>query len=96
MSPQVQDVVKCQVGGCRGEENENSPDSCKNGQVQILVSAAALARSGAGPLHALLVPVLAKMHSLPRLSPSLSFPLLSLSLSLSPFSPSFCIFIDRF
>ncbi|KAI6073432.1 Brain-specific angiogenesis inhibitor 2 [Aix galericulata] len=32
----VQDVVKCQVGGCRGEENENSPDSCKNGQVQIL------------------------------------------------------------
>uniref|UniRef100_A0A8B9VJG5 Adhesion G protein-coupled receptor B2 n=1 Tax=Anas zonorhyncha TaxID=75864 RepID=A0A8B9VJG5_9AVES len=33
---EVQDVVKCQVGGCRGEENENSPDSCKNGQVQIL------------------------------------------------------------
>uniref|UniRef100_A0A8B9CSL5 Adhesion G protein-coupled receptor B2 n=1 Tax=Anser brachyrhynchus TaxID=132585 RepID=A0A8B9CSL5_9AVES len=34
---EVQDVVKCQVGGCRGEENENSPDSCKNGQVQILI-----------------------------------------------------------
>ncbi|XP_065553840.1 adhesion G protein-coupled receptor B2 isoform X1 [Lathamus discolor] len=33
---EVQDVVKCQMGGCRGEENENSPDSCKNGQVQIL------------------------------------------------------------
>ncbi|XP_064254206.1 adhesion G protein-coupled receptor B2 isoform X2 [Passer domesticus] len=33
---EVQDVVKCQVGGCRSEENENSPDSCKNGQVQIL------------------------------------------------------------
>ncbi|NXW37171.1 AGRB2 protein, partial [Phaetusa simplex] len=32
----VQDVVKCQMGGCRSEENENSPDSCKNGQVQIL------------------------------------------------------------
>uniref|UniRef100_A0A8B9F388 Adhesion G protein-coupled receptor B2 n=1 Tax=Amazona collaria TaxID=241587 RepID=A0A8B9F388_9PSIT len=38
---EVQDVVKCQMGGCRSEENENSPDSCKNGQVQILVSAAA-------------------------------------------------------
>ncbi|NWJ02357.1 AGRB2 protein, partial [Crypturellus undulatus] len=33
---EVQDVVKCQVGGCRSDENENSPDSCKNGQVQIL------------------------------------------------------------
>ncbi|XP_061216809.1 adhesion G protein-coupled receptor B2 isoform X3 [Neopsephotus bourkii] len=33
---EVQDVVKCQMGGCRSEENENSPDSCKNGQVQIL------------------------------------------------------------
>ncbi|XP_068773622.1 adhesion G protein-coupled receptor B2 isoform X6 [Struthio camelus] len=33
---EVQDVVKCQVGVCRSEENENSPDSCKNGQVQIL------------------------------------------------------------
>ncbi|OXB77815.1 UNVERIFIED_CONTAM: hypothetical protein H355_000570, partial [Colinus virginianus] len=36
---EVQDVVKCQIGVCRSEENENSPDSCKNGQVQILVSA---------------------------------------------------------
>ncbi|KFP70076.1 Brain-specific angiogenesis inhibitor 2, partial [Acanthisitta chloris] len=36
LSPQVQDVVKCQMGVCRSEENENSPDSCKNGQVQIL------------------------------------------------------------
>uniref|UniRef100_A0A8D0KSA5 Adhesion G protein-coupled receptor B2 n=1 Tax=Strix occidentalis caurina TaxID=311401 RepID=A0A8D0KSA5_STROC len=43
---EVQDVVKCQMGGCRSEENENSPDSCKNGQVQILVSAAAPARAG--------------------------------------------------
>uniref|UniRef100_A0A8V0Z019 Adhesion G protein-coupled receptor B2 n=1 Tax=Gallus gallus TaxID=9031 RepID=A0A8V0Z019_CHICK len=33
---EVQDVVKCQIGVCRSEENENSPDSCKNGQVQIL------------------------------------------------------------
>ncbi|NXE93210.1 AGRB2 protein, partial [Menura novaehollandiae] len=33
---EVQDVVKCQMGGCRSEENENSPNSCKNGQVQIL------------------------------------------------------------
>ncbi|XP_027517206.1 adhesion G protein-coupled receptor B2 isoform X5 [Corapipo altera] len=33
---EVQDVVKCQMGVCRSEENENSPDSCKNGQVQIL------------------------------------------------------------
>ncbi|XP_064381261.1 adhesion G protein-coupled receptor B2 isoform X2 [Dromaius novaehollandiae] len=33
---EVQDVVKCQMGGCRSQGNENSPDSCKNGQVQIL------------------------------------------------------------
>lgn len=35
---QVQDVVKCQIGVCKSDENENSPDSCKNGQVQIMVS----------------------------------------------------------
>ncbi|XP_066494135.1 adhesion G protein-coupled receptor B2 isoform X5 [Tiliqua scincoides] len=33
---EVQDVVKCQIGVCKSDENENSPDSCKNGQVQIL------------------------------------------------------------
>ncbi|XP_019367814.1 PREDICTED: adhesion G protein-coupled receptor B2 isoform X6 [Gavialis gangeticus] len=33
---EVQDVVKCQIGVCRSDENENSPDSCKNGQVQIM------------------------------------------------------------
>ncbi|EMP34919.1 Brain-specific angiogenesis inhibitor 3 [Chelonia mydas] len=33
---QVQDVVKCQIGVCKSDENENSPDSCKNGQVQIM------------------------------------------------------------
>ncbi|XP_068773617.1 adhesion G protein-coupled receptor B2 isoform X2 [Struthio camelus] len=32
---EVQDVVKCQVGVCRSEENENSPDSCKNGQTDF-------------------------------------------------------------
>lgn len=36
--PQVQDVVKCQMGVCRADESEDSPDSCKNGQLQILVS----------------------------------------------------------
>uniref|UniRef100_A0A674IG67 Adhesion G protein-coupled receptor B2 n=1 Tax=Terrapene triunguis TaxID=2587831 RepID=A0A674IG67_9SAUR len=35
---EVQDVVKCQIGVCKSDENENSPDSCKNGQVQIMVS----------------------------------------------------------
>jgi hypothetical protein len=35
---QVQDVVKCQMGVCRTDESEDSPDSCKNGQLQILVS----------------------------------------------------------
>uniref|UniRef100_A0A8C0IQA0 Adhesion G protein-coupled receptor B2 n=1 Tax=Chelonoidis abingdonii TaxID=106734 RepID=A0A8C0IQA0_CHEAB len=35
---EVQDVVKCQIGVCKSNENENSPDSCKNGQVQIMVS----------------------------------------------------------
>ncbi|OWK12813.1 hypothetical protein Celaphus_00014895 [Cervus elaphus hippelaphus] len=34
--PQVQDVVKCQMGVCRADESEDSPDSCKNGQLQIL------------------------------------------------------------
>ncbi|XP_074790617.1 adhesion G protein-coupled receptor B2 isoform X8 [Natator depressus] len=33
---EVQDVVKCQIGMCKSDENENSPDSCKNGQVQIM------------------------------------------------------------
>lgn len=37
-APQVQDVVKCQMGVCRTDESEDSPDSCKNGQLQILVS----------------------------------------------------------
>ncbi|KAB1268568.1 Adhesion G protein-coupled receptor B2 [Camelus dromedarius] len=35
---EVQDVVKCQMGVCRADESEDSPDSCKNGQLQILVS----------------------------------------------------------
>lgn len=94
---QVQDVVKCQVGGCRGEENENSPDSCKNGQVQILVSAAAPARSGAGPPC---TPCCSRgcprcIHFPASLSLSLFFSSPPLSLCL-PFSPSFCVFIDRF
>lgn len=38
LCPQVQDVVKCQMGVCRADESEDSPDSCKNGQLQILVS----------------------------------------------------------
>ncbi|XP_069478605.1 adhesion G protein-coupled receptor B2 isoform X2 [Ambystoma mexicanum] len=33
---EVQDVVKCQMGVCKSDENENSPDSCKNGQVQLM------------------------------------------------------------
>lgn len=86
--PQVQDVVKCQVGGCRGEENENSPDSCKNGQVQILVSAAAPARSGAGPPARPAAPGAAQdAFTSPPLSLSLSFFPLLLSLSVSLFPP---------
>lgn len=30
-------MVKCQMGVCRADESEDSPDSCKNGQLQILV-----------------------------------------------------------
>ncbi|XP_051892126.1 adhesion G protein-coupled receptor B2 isoform X2 [Pristis pectinata] len=33
---EIQDVVKCRTGSCKNEENENSPDSYKNGQVQIM------------------------------------------------------------
>ena len=36
-SPQVQDAVRCRMGGCK-DDSENSPDSCKNGQVQIMVN----------------------------------------------------------
>ncbi|XP_069478606.1 adhesion G protein-coupled receptor B2 isoform X3 [Ambystoma mexicanum] len=32
---EVQDVVKCQMGVCKSDENENSPDSCKNGQTDF-------------------------------------------------------------
>ncbi|XP_075764622.1 adhesion G protein-coupled receptor B2 isoform X2 [Pelodiscus sinensis] len=32
---EVQDVVKCQMGVCKSSENENSPDSCKNGQTDF-------------------------------------------------------------
>uniref|UniRef100_A0A4X2JXH3 Adhesion G protein-coupled receptor B2 n=1 Tax=Vombatus ursinus TaxID=29139 RepID=A0A4X2JXH3_VOMUR len=35
---EVQDVVKCQIGVCKSQENENSPGSCKNGQIQVMVS----------------------------------------------------------
>lgn len=34
---QVQDAVRCRMGGCK-DDSENSPDSCKNGQVQIMVN----------------------------------------------------------
>lgn len=37
MCGQIQEVVKCQMGGCRSDENEDSPNSCKNGQLQIMV-----------------------------------------------------------
>ncbi|KAG9492782.1 hypothetical protein GDO78_000989 [Eleutherodactylus coqui] len=33
---EVQEVVKCQMGGCHSDENEDSPNSCKNGQLQIM------------------------------------------------------------
>uniref|UniRef100_A0A8C5PA21 Adhesion G protein-coupled receptor B2 n=1 Tax=Leptobrachium leishanense TaxID=445787 RepID=A0A8C5PA21_9ANUR len=33
---EVQEVLKCQMGGCRSDENEDSPNSCKNGQLQIM------------------------------------------------------------
>nr|XP_015203933.1 PREDICTED: adhesion G protein-coupled receptor B2 [Lepisosteus oculatus] len=33
---EVQDVVRCRMGICKGDDSENSPDSCKNGQVQIM------------------------------------------------------------
>lgn len=33
----MQDAVRCRMGGCK-DDSENSPDSCKNGQVQIMVN----------------------------------------------------------
>lgn len=69
------------MGGCRSEENENSPDSCKNGQVQILVSGS--------PLETPPLPVPALVLHFP-----VSLPLFLSSLSRS--LPSFWIFIDRF
>ncbi|MGH0176326.1 UNVERIFIED_CONTAM: hypothetical protein FKN15_013067 [Acipenser sinensis] len=33
---EVQDAVKSRMGICKSEESENSPDSCKNGQAQIM------------------------------------------------------------
>ncbi|KAM6959330.1 LOW QUALITY PROTEIN: adhesion G protein-coupled receptor B2 [Aplochiton taeniatus] len=35
MRREVQDAVRCRIGGCK-DDSENSPDSCKNGQVQIM------------------------------------------------------------
>ncbi|XP_028820582.1 adhesion G protein-coupled receptor B2 isoform X3 [Denticeps clupeoides] len=35
MRREVQDAVRCWMGGCK-DNSENSPDSCKNGQVQIM------------------------------------------------------------
>ncbi|XP_070397582.1 adhesion G protein-coupled receptor B2 isoform X7 [Nothobranchius furzeri] len=35
MRREVQDAVRCRMGGCK-DNSENSPDSCKNGQVQIM------------------------------------------------------------
>uniref|UniRef100_A0A671RK73 Adhesion G protein-coupled receptor B2-like n=1 Tax=Sinocyclocheilus anshuiensis TaxID=1608454 RepID=A0A671RK73_9TELE len=37
MRREVQDAVRCRMGGCK-DDSENSPDSCKNGQVQIMVN----------------------------------------------------------
>lgn len=45
---QVQDAVRCRMGGCK-DESENSPDSCKNGQVQIMVNSI--------PFHPTLQPI---------------------------------------
>ncbi|MFT7811182.1 adhesion G protein-coupled receptor B2 [Arapaima gigas] len=35
MRREVQDAVRCRMGVCK-DDSENSPDSCKNGQVQIM------------------------------------------------------------
>uniref|UniRef100_A0A6Q2XQQ9 Adhesion G protein-coupled receptor B2 n=1 Tax=Esox lucius TaxID=8010 RepID=A0A6Q2XQQ9_ESOLU len=35
MRREVQDALRCRMGGCK-DDSENSPDSCKNGQVQIM------------------------------------------------------------
>ncbi|XP_024149342.1 adhesion G protein-coupled receptor B2 isoform X7 [Oryzias melastigma] len=40
MRREVQDAVRCRMGGCK-DDSENSPDSCKNGQVQIMKCAGA-------------------------------------------------------
>ncbi|KAK2921268.1 hypothetical protein Q8A73_000753 [Channa argus] len=50
MRREVQDAVRCRMGGCK-DDSENSPDSCKNGQVQIM-KCPNLSHSGqCGSLH---------------------------------------------
>lgn len=88
-------MVKCQMGGCRSEENENSPDSCKNGQVQILVSAAVpvwapaelgrAAHPGRGRVP-LANPAAPRADRDAFISPSLFLSFSPLSLALSPLS----------
>lgn len=72
--PQVQDVVKCQMGVCRADESEDSPDSCKNGQLQILVSKEACADS---PPHPTPDPTISSLPSPSHLKTETGFKLCS-------------------
>lgn len=57
---QVQDAVRCRMGGCK-DDSENSPDSCKNGQVQIMVNSISF--------HPTLQPISLEVTLLTRLQP---------------------------
>ncbi|XP_077447248.1 brain-specific angiogenesis inhibitor 2 isoform X10 [Stigmatopora argus] len=51
MRREVQDAMRCRMGGCK-DDSENSPDSCKNGQVQIMKGPnAAYCGQQCGSLH---------------------------------------------
>ncbi|XP_061521676.1 adhesion G protein-coupled receptor B2 isoform X7 [Phycodurus eques] len=51
MRREVQDAMRCRMGGCK-DDSENSPDSCKNGQVQIMKGPnAAYCEQQCGSLH---------------------------------------------
>uniref|UniRef100_A0A3P8W5Y0 Adhesion G protein-coupled receptor B2 n=1 Tax=Cynoglossus semilaevis TaxID=244447 RepID=A0A3P8W5Y0_CYNSE len=69
MRREVQDAVRCRMGGCK-DDSENSPDSCKNGQVQIM-KCSNLGFSGPqrGPLHYGTTPCMSVCHTLPLAPP---------------------------
>lgn len=52
--------MRCRMGGCK-DDSENSPDSCKNGQVQIMVNSI--------PFHPTLQPISLELTLLTSMQP---------------------------